>query len=90
MSVGYAQARRDYEFLYSLIEVHDEICLADEVNDLMANPTKAKAADMYCMVVEQWFSERRLNGSADVPKSAYRRVRGIAYRHYQEWEPSHD
>lgn len=90
MSVGYAQARRDFEFLEGLVELDDWVDIDSEMKPFMQNPTKAFATSLYRSAVSLWFGERRLDGGPGIPRSAYRRVSEIAERHLQEWEPSHD
>ena len=57
--VTHKEAMEDYDFLYELVEVDDTIAFAaDEVFDLMADPTKVRARRMYECGISQWFKER--------------------------------
>jgi hypothetical protein len=60
---GYAKAKRDWLFLEDLEdryaqgdrESSDQINAADEVFNLMADPTKKRATDMYISAIDSWF-----------------------------------
>ena len=59
--ITYEQAKHDDNRLDEIIECGDTIMFAaDEVFDLMADPTKKRAKDMYVRGITQWFEERRL------------------------------
>ena len=61
----YNQAREDFEFLESIVELDDQVELDAMRLDLMKSPTKSKAADMYEMGIRLWFSEHRNVVDAD-------------------------
>jgi len=83
---GYAQTRKDFEFLESVVELDDWVTLMDEIEWFMQTPTKAFATKLYEGAISVWFSEQGLaNGLEDmsgVPSQHRRRIRGIARRHY--------
>ena len=54
--VTHAKARRDFELLENIAELTDQVSLDDEREWLMQDPTKARAADMYCSGISLWFS----------------------------------
>ena len=82
--VSYALTKKDYEFLYSIVEVDDTIAFAaDNVFELMANPSITLAKEMYESGIQQWFDERRMmhrpdNGKAisieDIPDKYQERI----------------
>jgi hypothetical protein len=80
---GYAQTRKDYDFLNSIIAVDDQVSLMDQVQDLMENPNKAYAQSMYEGAIGLWFSERRVSSTDDVPKKHRRRVNAIKKRYHE-------
>lgn len=53
----YEQARRDFEFLETIIELADQVDLDSERENLMQNPTKKTAGRMYQSAVTLWFDE---------------------------------
>ena len=75
--VGYAQARRDFEYLETIAELDDQVTLAADLIEFMETPTKKFAAELYCGGIDLWFGEHRLH-----PKPLTRRARGIAKRHF--------
>ena len=86
---GYTQTKRDYIYLEDLelkyaqgdLEISDQIGAADEVFDLMADPTKARAREMYITAINAWF--RAYDGSTfknKVPQEYKRRIENIRKR----------
>lgn len=73
---GYAQSRRDYQYLDSLAEVYDLVEIDAQVFGLMENPTKKLAAEMYQSAISLWFNEH-----GDDPDLLTRRAKGIRKRH---------
>ncbi|MFK4824812.1 hypothetical protein ACI0FM_08490 [Paenochrobactrum sp. BZR 588] len=59
MKLAYAEVRADFEKLESVIELHDHVELDSARLNLMQNPTKAEAAQMYLSAIGLWFGERR-------------------------------
>lgn len=57
MRLNYAQVRKDFEYLETLADLVDQVELDSEREQLMQNPTKRKAADMYHSAVLLWFGE---------------------------------
>lgn len=57
--VGYAQTRKDFEYLDSIQAVEDQQDLDADRLYLMQNPTKAEAAKMYLTGIMRWFDEIR-------------------------------
>lgn len=55
----YDEARFDFEYLESLAELGDWITIADELVDLMRDPTKKRAAQMYIAAITLWHAEHR-------------------------------
>lgn len=53
----YDRARSAFEFLESVAPLDDQVELDAERENLMRNPTKAKAADMYESGISLWFEE---------------------------------
>lgn len=53
----YSVARRDFEFLETLAELADQMELDACRGDLMKNPTKAHAAELYEAAISLWFVE---------------------------------
>jgi len=76
--MGYAQARRDFEFLETIDELEDQVELDARRENLMQNPTKAAAADMYVAAIESWFGAHVVE---DAPAANRRRVKSIKARH---------
>ena len=64
----YAKPRRDAEYLEGLIEVNDLVEVDAAVRDLMEEPSKAKAAELYSYVISQWFSEHKSGTYMGYPK----------------------
>jgi len=72
--MSYAQARKDFEFLETLAELTDQVELDAQRLDLMRNPTRALAGQMYRTAIELWLREHRANfqiGSVDAIAEAY-------------------
>lgn len=76
---GYAQARKDFEYLESLELLGDQVELDAERECLMQEPTKKKAAELYCVGVRLWFGEARRDG-----RQLNRRAKAIARRHGED------
>jgi hypothetical protein len=57
MSSRYDKARAAFEYLESLASLDDQVELDAERENLMRNPTKAKAADLYEMAIRLWAGE---------------------------------
>lgn len=57
--IGYEQARQDFEHLETVGELGDAVEIDAEVFNLMRNPTKERARDMYVAAISLWFGERR-------------------------------
>lgn len=55
--MSYKQVRKDFEALERIAELSDQVELDAEREQLMQNPTKAKAAEMYHAAIELWFRE---------------------------------
>jgi len=63
----YNEVKRDFERLEGLISLDDAVAIDSQVFDLMAEPTKHKAKEMYMSCIELWFGENRiLLGSEDI------------------------
>jgi len=74
--VAYAQSRRDFEYLETIIEVSDMVEIDAEMINLMENPTKNNAAEIYQSAIEIWFSEHSWREIGKIN----RRVAAIARR----------
>lgn len=59
MKLNYSEVRADFERLESLAELFDHVELDSARLELMQNPTKQKAAEMYYSAILLWFGERR-------------------------------
>lgn len=57
--VGYAKARRDFEYLKTVAELTDQVELDSEREELMKNPTKKYAGELYQSAIPLWFGEHR-------------------------------
>lgn len=57
MGGRYDKAREAFEYLESLAELEDQVELDSRREELMRNPTKAKAADMYEAGIRLWARE---------------------------------
>lgn len=78
--MAYKQTRKDAEYLESIIDVDDQVEIAAKVIELMENPTKIKAEEMYYNLIELWFTERRAYYERESIEFT-RRVKSIADRH---------
>lgn len=67
----YTQARSDFEYLETFAELDDQVELDGERENLMRDPTKARAAQMYESAIGLWFGE---HPNFDTPR--IRRIRG--------------
>jgi predicted chitinase len=54
---SYEQARKDFEALEKYAEVDDEVTLDAERRNLMNNPTKAFAAELFRNAIGLWMAE---------------------------------
>lgn len=54
---SYSVARKDFEALERIAELHDQVELDAERLYLMQDPTKARASRMYQNAIELWFQE---------------------------------
>lgn len=64
----YEKVKRDYLFLNSLYPGGDMMEIDAQVFDLMADPTKKRASQMYESAIQSWFSAIG-NRFAEVPLS---------------------
>jgi hypothetical protein len=53
----HAKARADFEYLETLALLEDQVELDAGREALMRDPTKERAADMYCSGIALWFGE---------------------------------
>lgn len=67
----YAKARTDFEYLESIRELDDQVSLDSRRLELMKNPTKKYAKDMYESGIRLWFSEFRFRPIKDVPDRVF-------------------
>jgi len=72
----YERARKDFEYLESLDEFEDQICILDQVQDFMKEPTKAFATGLYRSSIEGWIAQHR-----DSELLNDRKVKTIIKRH---------
>lgn len=70
----YKTARSDFEFLETLADLVDQVDLDAEREELMREPTKAHARNMYEDAISLWFKEHQ-DSFSETP-----RVRRIATR----------
>lgn len=73
--MAYAQDREDFEYLEGIAEVTDMVEIDASVWNLMRNPTKNEAAQMYRASIRLWFGEHGDHHCDD------ERVADIAERH---------
>jgi hypothetical protein len=57
--MNYQQVRKDFEYLETIAQLDDQVELDAERENLMRDPTKAKAAQMYDSGIRLWFGEHR-------------------------------
>lgn len=57
--MSYKQARKDFEYLETIMETMDWVEVMSRLTELMENPTKACAEGLYTSLILQWFSEFR-------------------------------
>jgi hypothetical protein len=57
----YAQARKDFETLEAIAELEDQVELDSDRTELMRNPTKKQAMQMYEAGIRLWFHEHGIN-----------------------------
>lgn len=86
--VGYAQAREDHEYLWSIAQADDMTGGYVDQNDLyllLKTPTKATARDCYCSQIAHWFSvgpdQHAAPGTWQEWIERDPRIREIAIRH---------
>jgi len=58
--LSYVQTRKDFEFLESIEQLQDWAELQGDLELLMREPTKQKAAEFYRSAIGLWFMEARL------------------------------
>jgi hypothetical protein len=69
----YARARKDFEDLEEIRDLDDQVELDSRREELMQNPTKAMAMDMYQSAIQLWMWQNRdLRGSPEVEEIASR------------------
>jgi hypothetical protein len=73
--MGYAQAKKDFLFLETIAELNDQVTLMDELQNFMASPTRAFAANLYEQAIDLWFNEHGTEGHG-------RRAANIADRYF--------
>lgn len=81
--MAYAQARKDFEYLETIIELDDTVaCFMDNVVELMENPKKQMAEEMYISGILLWFGERISDYIVEnLTPLQKRRISAIEYRH---------
>lgn len=77
--MGYAQARKDFEYLETIKELDDHVEIDAQVYPLLQNPTRKTAEQIYRSAISLWFSERWHEGW----HSENRRVWKIADRYLE-------
>lgn len=77
MRIQYTAARKAFEYLESLAELNDQVGLDSERENLMQEPTKAKAAEMYVSGIGLWFSEHGDDEDLLTPKAKQIRRRYV-------------
>jgi len=63
----YDEAREAFEYLQIFADLDDQVELDSAREELMRNPTKSKAADMYEAGIRLWFGENRRKRSGAMP-----------------------
>jgi len=74
----YSTARRDFEWLEQIAELEDQDDLDARREELMQNPTKSRAAEMYQCAIRSWFGQHQISVVPDYKK---RRANQIFDRH---------
>lgn len=77
MTLAYGRARKDFEYLETICELDDWVEIDGQVRDLMENPSKKRAEQLYESCIGLWFQEQRR--ASDLP----RRAKAIQKRYYQ-------
>ena len=77
----YEQARQDFEYLQAIAELNDQVELDSRREELMQNPTKKLASEMYEVAIGLWFGEHAIPEDDD-------RVIEIVQRYGYEWKLS--
>lgn len=83
MKPDYDRARKDMEFLESIRELDDWVSIEDEMVNLMRNPTKEKAAELYSSAIGLWFQEVSMDGLQNPLEPSEERVLRRIAAHYQ-------
>ena len=78
--MNYDQARKDFEYLETLAELYDQVELDAQRLDLMQNPTKARACQMYKAAIGLWFTEHGSNLTTHSGVRAIKEYYGYANR----------
>lgn len=75
--MAYAKARKDFEFLETVVQLNDWVSLMDDLEEFMRKPNKLYAQGLYERGIGLWFQENGTEGHG-------RRVSNIAER-YGVW-----
>jgi len=59
----YDKARKDFELLESIAELHDQVELDSQRLYLMQEPTRLRAAQLYEAAIRLWFNEHGMKDS---------------------------
>lgn len=74
--MSYGRTRKDFEYLETLKELDDWVEIDGRVLELMRNPSKQSAEDMYQSCMSLWFTEAVRDGT-----ELTRRARSIRDRY---------
>jgi len=64
MRLVHEEIRRAFQALEEICELDDQVEIDAEVQDLMADPTKARASTMYESCIGLWFMQEDHKGNA--------------------------
>lgn len=71
MRITYEQARKDFEFLETIAPLDDQVELDSQREELMRNPTKIFAKEMYISAIELWFWEHGVKIGSEIIARRY-------------------
>ncbi|TDW21049.1 hypothetical protein EV128_12218 [Rhizobium azibense] len=75
--MAYAKARKDFEYLETIAELDDWVEIDGQVRDLMENPSKKKAEELYSACIGLWMQEAHMR-----KRELTKRAKTIRERYY--------
>ena len=61
MNYRYSTVKKDFDFLYELDSGGDYVEIDASCFELMANPNKEEAKELYLMAIAEWFSSLEMS-----------------------------